>query len=102
MMPMTRSIERKLTLFRHIISTPWKRIASYEVPQDLEACPEGGCICIVRPISFSNRLPTDMSCNSSGPGYVFPIDFISKMTQCIFKIERFPMGTYVTIIHGQF
>ena len=76
MMLMTRSIGRKLTLFRHIISTPWKRIAKYAVPQDLEACPEGGCICVVRPISSSNSLPTDMSCNSSGPGYIFPIIFI--------------------------
>lgn len=32
-------------LIIYIYSTPWKRIATYQVPQDLPACPEGGCHC---------------------------------------------------------
>lgn len=26
-------------------STPWKRVATYQVPKDLPACPPGGCYC---------------------------------------------------------
>lgn len=26
-------------------STPWKRIATYEAPADLPACPSAGCTC---------------------------------------------------------
>ena len=26
-------------------STPWKRVATYDVPKDLPACPPGGCYC---------------------------------------------------------
>ncbi|KAI3149179.1 CAZyme family AA14 [Penicillium roqueforti] len=34
-----------LAVFTVLEHTPWKRIATYEVPADLPACPEGGCTC---------------------------------------------------------
>ncbi|KAL3460260.1 hypothetical protein BJX64DRAFT_263498 [Aspergillus heterothallicus] len=34
-----------LVVFSVLEHTPWRRLATYEVPQDLPACPEGGCIC---------------------------------------------------------
>lgn len=29
-------------------STPWKRVNQYSIPADMPACPEDGCICVVR------------------------------------------------------
>ncbi|KAM0448807.1 hypothetical protein ACHAPV_009443 [Trichoderma viride] len=34
-----------LVVFSVLEHTPWKRIATYQVPQDLPECPEGGCYC---------------------------------------------------------
>ncbi|KAL3481069.1 hypothetical protein BJX99DRAFT_254047 [Aspergillus californicus] len=34
-----------LVVFSVLEHTPWKRLATYEVPADLPACPDGGCIC---------------------------------------------------------
>lgn len=34
-----------LAVFSVRYHTPWKRITSYDVPANLPACPEGGCIC---------------------------------------------------------
>ena len=34
-----------LVVFSVAEHTPWKRLATYEVPGDLPACPEGGCTC---------------------------------------------------------
>ncbi|KIY46497.1 hypothetical protein FISHEDRAFT_28572, partial [Fistulina hepatica ATCC 64428] len=34
-----------LVVFTTLEHTPWKRIASYEVPAALPACPDDGCIC---------------------------------------------------------
>ncbi|CAG7940053.1 unnamed protein product [Penicillium salamii] len=34
-----------LAVFTVLEHTPWKRIATYEVPADLPPCPEGGCTC---------------------------------------------------------
>ncbi|KAL2870969.1 lignocellulolytic auxiliary activity family 14 protein [Aspergillus lucknowensis] len=34
-----------LVVFTVLEHTPWKRLATYEVPADLPACPEGGCTC---------------------------------------------------------
>ena len=38
-------------LLNYISSTPWKRIATYQVP-DLPACPAGGCICAVSGLAY--------------------------------------------------
>ncbi|CAJ2512527.1 Uu.00g055420.m01.CDS01 [Anthostomella pinea] len=34
-----------LAVFTVLEHTPWKRLATYQVPADLPACPEGGCYC---------------------------------------------------------
>ncbi|KAJ7700703.1 hypothetical protein B0H17DRAFT_1046401 [Mycena rosella] len=34
-----------LAVFTVRYHTPWKRLTSYDVPADMPACPEGGCIC---------------------------------------------------------
>ncbi|TEB24653.1 hypothetical protein FA13DRAFT_1638373 [Coprinellus micaceus] len=34
-----------LVVFSVRYHTPWKRVTSYDVPADMPACPEGGCIC---------------------------------------------------------
>ncbi|CEN61973.1 hypothetical protein ASPCAL08616 [Aspergillus calidoustus] len=34
-----------LVVFSVLEHTPWKRLATYEVPQHLPACPKGGCTC---------------------------------------------------------
>ncbi|OTA89157.1 hypothetical protein M434DRAFT_34512 [Hypoxylon sp. CO27-5] len=34
-----------LAVFTVLEHTPWKRLATYEVPADLPPCPEGGCYC---------------------------------------------------------
>ncbi|KAI0842323.1 hypothetical protein F5Y06DRAFT_124659 [Hypoxylon sp. FL0890] len=34
-----------LAVFTVLEHTPWKRIATYQVPADLPPCPEGGCYC---------------------------------------------------------
>ncbi|KAI1467749.1 uncharacterized protein F4812DRAFT_459038 [Daldinia caldariorum] len=34
-----------LVVFTLLEHTPWKRIATYQVPQDMPPCPEGGCYC---------------------------------------------------------
>ncbi|RHZ45093.1 lignocellulolytic auxiliary activity family 14 protein [Aspergillus thermomutatus] len=34
-----------LAVFTVLEHTPWKRVATYEVPKDLPACPPGGCTC---------------------------------------------------------
>ncbi|KAH7101427.1 hypothetical protein BKA62DRAFT_795448 [Auriculariales sp. MPI-PUGE-AT-0066] len=34
-----------LVVFSVAPRTPWKRLTAYEVPADMPACPEGGCIC---------------------------------------------------------
>lgn len=49
-------------------STPWKRLTTYEVPANMPACPEGGCICAV---SSSPFLATSFRLLLfSGVGYV--------------------------------
>ncbi|KAL1729716.1 hypothetical protein EV714DRAFT_251236 [Schizophyllum commune] len=35
-----------LVVFTVLYNTPWRRLATYEVP-NLPACPEGGCICAI-------------------------------------------------------
>ncbi|KZV85461.1 hypothetical protein EXIGLDRAFT_841482 [Exidia glandulosa HHB12029] len=34
-----------LVVFSVAPNTPWRRIAKFEVPKDMPACPDGGCIC---------------------------------------------------------
>jgi hypothetical protein len=34
-----------LVVFSVLYNTPWKRIAVYDIPSDLPACPAGGCTC---------------------------------------------------------
>ncbi|KAI0376862.1 hypothetical protein F5Y04DRAFT_292325 [Hypomontagnella monticulosa] len=34
-----------LAVFTVLEHTPWKRLATYQVPADLPPCPEGGCYC---------------------------------------------------------
>ncbi|KAI1389249.1 uncharacterized protein F4822DRAFT_194273 [Hypoxylon trugodes] len=34
-----------LAVFTVLQHTPWKRLATYDVPADLPPCPEGGCYC---------------------------------------------------------
>ncbi|KAJ3806350.1 hypothetical protein EV368DRAFT_50549 [Lentinula lateritia] len=34
-----------LVVFSVTYNTPWKRLTTYEVPANMPACPEGGCIC---------------------------------------------------------
>ncbi|KAI1091240.1 hypothetical protein F5B19DRAFT_493621 [Rostrohypoxylon terebratum] len=34
-----------LVVFTTLQHTPWKRLATYQVPKDLPPCPEGGCYC---------------------------------------------------------
>ncbi|OAX34821.1 hypothetical protein K503DRAFT_698010 [Rhizopogon vinicolor AM-OR11-026] len=34
-----------LAVFTVRYNTPWKRVTSYDVPQDMPACPAGGCTC---------------------------------------------------------
>ncbi|KAJ3795972.1 hypothetical protein GGU11DRAFT_834084 [Lentinula aff. detonsa] len=34
-----------LVVFSVAYNTPWKRLTTYEIPAELPACPEGGCIC---------------------------------------------------------
>ncbi|KAF7298383.1 hypothetical protein MKEN_01363000 [Mycena kentingensis (nom. inval.)] len=34
-----------LAVFTVRYHTPWKRLTSYDVPADMPACPDGGCIC---------------------------------------------------------
>lgn len=34
-----------LVVFSVRYKTPWKRVVYYDVPADMPACPEGGCIC---------------------------------------------------------
>ncbi|KAJ7041973.1 hypothetical protein C8F04DRAFT_1077845 [Mycena alexandri] len=41
----TKVTEDNLAVFTVRYHTPWKRITSYDVPADMPACPEGGCIC---------------------------------------------------------
>uniref|UniRef100_A0A8H7Y3R3 Uncharacterized protein n=3 Tax=Psilocybe cubensis TaxID=181762 RepID=A0A8H7Y3R3_PSICU len=36
---------QNLAVFTVRYNTPWKRVISYDVPANLPACPEGGCIC---------------------------------------------------------
>ncbi|KAF9505295.1 hypothetical protein BS47DRAFT_1306882 [Hydnum rufescens UP504] len=42
---LTQVTEDNLAVFTVRYNTPWKRIASYDVPADLPPCPPGGCIC---------------------------------------------------------
>jgi hypothetical protein len=35
-----------LVVFSVLANTPWKRVASFDVPADLPPCPTGGCICV--------------------------------------------------------
>ncbi|KAJ7612109.1 hypothetical protein FB45DRAFT_939883 [Roridomyces roridus] len=37
--------EDNLSVFTVRYHTPWKRETSYDVPADMPACPDGGCIC---------------------------------------------------------
>ncbi|KAJ7500432.1 hypothetical protein B0H11DRAFT_1800351, partial [Mycena galericulata] len=41
----TQVTEQNLAVFTVRYHTPWKRVTSYDVPADMPACPEGGCIC---------------------------------------------------------
>ncbi|KAJ7765721.1 hypothetical protein B0H16DRAFT_1524121 [Mycena metata] len=41
----TKVTEENLAVFTVRYHTPWKRLTSYDVPADMPACPEGGCIC---------------------------------------------------------
>lgn len=34
-----------MAIFTVAYNTPYKRLATYDIPADLPACPEGGCIC---------------------------------------------------------
>ncbi|KAF9056913.1 hypothetical protein BDP27DRAFT_1372961 [Rhodocollybia butyracea] len=34
-----------LVVFSVAYNTPWKRMTTYDIPADMPACPEGGCIC---------------------------------------------------------
>ncbi|QKX59718.1 uncharacterized protein TRUGW13939_06860 [Talaromyces rugulosus] len=42
---MSQVTMENLVVFSVLEHTPWKRIATYEVPADLPPCPDAGCIC---------------------------------------------------------
>ncbi|KAI0155446.1 hypothetical protein GGR52DRAFT_205975 [Hypoxylon sp. FL1284] len=41
----TQVTMENLAVFTVLEHTPWKRLATYQVPADMPACPEGGCYC---------------------------------------------------------
>ncbi|KAJ7718950.1 hypothetical protein DFH07DRAFT_859755 [Mycena maculata] len=42
---LTAVTEANLAVFTVAYNTPWKRLTTYDVPADMPACPDGGCIC---------------------------------------------------------
>ncbi|KAJ7184571.1 hypothetical protein C8R46DRAFT_1064474 [Mycena filopes] len=41
----TKVTAENLAVFTVRYHTPWKRLTTYDVPADMPACPDGGCIC---------------------------------------------------------
>ncbi|KAF8823649.1 hypothetical protein HHX47_DHR9000435 [Lentinula edodes] len=44
-------------------STPWKRLTTYEVPANMPACPEGGCICAWGWVRYNKHHGHDVKTN---------------------------------------
>jgi len=42
---LSKVTDKNLAVFTVLSNTPWKRLATYQVPANLPPCPPGGCIC---------------------------------------------------------
>ncbi|KAK0186079.1 hypothetical protein F5146DRAFT_936667 [Armillaria mellea] len=49
--------EDNLVVFTVAPKTPWKLVASYDVPAAMPACPDGGCICAVSALNNCCGIP---------------------------------------------
>ncbi|KAE9405808.1 hypothetical protein BT96DRAFT_811684 [Gymnopus androsaceus JB14] len=66
-----------LVVFSVTYNTPWLRLTDYEIPADMPACPEGGCICgwgwIPNACGQSNIYHEAIRCNVTGATSTTPV-----------------------------
>jgi len=59
-----------LVVFSVLKESPWHRLATYQVPQDLPPCPEGGCHCawlwVPKGCGIPNMYMQGFKCNVTG------------------------------------
>jgi len=69
--------EENLAVFTVAYHTPWKRVTTYQVPADMPACPEDGCICawgwVPNGCGEPNMYMTGWKCKVTGATSTTPV-----------------------------
>jgi hypothetical protein len=75
-----------LVVFSVLENTPWKRIAVYDIPADLPACPPGGCTCawlwVPNGCGTPNVYMGGYKCNVTGATSTVPVGTAQPPVYC--------------------
>ncbi|KAH8817193.1 hypothetical protein F5884DRAFT_244933 [Xylogone sp. PMI_703] len=94
-----------LVVFSVLANTPWKREAYYDVPADLPACPEGGCICawlwVPKGCGQPNMYMAGYKCNVTGATATNPVGVAKPPVWCGDDSSKCQAGPKQMIVWNQ-
>ena len=94
-----------LVVFSILENTPWKRIAIYDIPADLPACPPGGCTCawlwVPNGCGILNEYMAGYKCNVTGATSTVPVRTAQPPVYCADDPSKCQAGPKQMIIWNQ-
>ncbi|KAK5709263.1 hypothetical protein LTR17_019943 [Elasticomyces elasticus] len=94
-----------LVVFTVLEHTPWKRLATYEVPAGMPACPEGGCICahlwVPKGCGQPNMYMQGFKCKTTGAVGTKQIAKAQPPVWCADDVSKCKTGAKQMIVFNQ-
>ncbi|KAI1193918.1 hypothetical protein F5X97DRAFT_312517, partial [Nemania serpens] len=94
-----------LVVFSVLAHTPWKRIAEYEIPADLPACPPEGCTCawlwLPKGCGIPNEYMSGFKCKVTGAKSTAPVGVAKPPVFCGGDRSKCQAGPKQLIIWNQ-
>jgi hypothetical protein len=94
-----------LVVFSVLENTPWKRIAVYDIPADLPACPADGCTCawlwVPDGCGTANEYMAGYKCNVTGATSTVPVGTAKPPVYCADDSSKCQAGPKQMVIFNQ-
>jgi hypothetical protein len=94
-----------LVVFSVLYNTPWKRIAVYNIPLDLPACPAGGCTCawlwLPGVCGTPNEYMAGYKCDVTGARSTVPVGVAKPPAFCAGDSSKCQAGPKQMIVWNQ-
>jgi hypothetical protein len=94
-----------LVVFSVLENTPWKRIAVYDIPADLPACPADGCTCawlwVPDGCGTANEYMAGYKCNVTGATSTVPVGTAKPPVYCADDSSKCQAGPKQMVIYNQ-